>query len=146
MEELKKRYEQLLKAYARLEYMRKTFLRALQESKENNSSDEKESPLVIYRESLIKRFEFCYDLTWKFLKQLLIEKYGVEANSPRKVFQECFSQKIITEEEVASCIDMIDSRNSTTHMYDQEMANEISLEIVEYYNVLRNIMQRIKID
>lgn len=41
---------------------------------------------------------------------------------------------------------MIDSRNSTTHMYDQEMANEISLEIVEYYDVLRNIMQRITIN
>lgn len=32
MEELKKRFEQLLRAYDRLEYMRKTFLRALQEA------------------------------------------------------------------------------------------------------------------
>jgi nucleotidyltransferase substrate binding protein (TIGR01987 family) len=144
MEELKKRYEQLLKSYDRLEYMRKAFLDLLHQEEKELAKEE--TPLVIHRESLIKRFELCYDLTWKFFKKLLIEKYDIEANSPRKVFQECFKQSIISEQEVISCIRMIDSRNSTTHMYNLEMAREISLEIVEYSIVLRNIMQRITID
>lgn len=145
MAELKERYKQVLQAYQALNESIQEF--------EKFSSDkykileiEKETLLKMFRDSEIKRFELCYDVTWKFFKHFLIEKYGVEVSSPRKVFQECFKQKITTEAETLSMIDMVDMRNEATHTYDITVAERVSEKIPECYEILVRIIKRVTLD
>lgn len=146
MEELAIRYQQILQAYKRLDYMTKKFLQLLQESSLHKLQTNEENELITHRDALIKRFEFCFDITWKFFKLFLKNNYSIDANSPRKVFQEGYQQNLFTREETAQLLEMIDARNETTHVYDEERATTISKKIIVYYDLLATIVMRIKLN
>ncbi|MGC2310281.1 MAG: HI0074 family nucleotidyltransferase substrate-binding subunit [Candidatus Babeliaceae bacterium] len=144
MDRLKSHYEQLLKAYSRLKYMTQKFVELKKEQKTKSVSTEEENEFIVHRDALIQRFEFCYDLTWKFLKQLLKENYALDIASPRKVFQECFQQKLLTAQESMNLIEMIDARNQTSHIYNESTIDAISEKIINYYQFLAEIATKIK--
>lgn len=104
------------------------------------------SPQVVaFRDSVIKRFELCYDLLWKSLKDLLLKSYGQEVASPKKVFQECFNQKLISEAELKEALTMSDDRNMTVHTYDNQMAEEVSQKAESHFNLMKKLYSIIKI-
>ena len=144
MEGLSARYTQLLRAYSRLDYMTKTFIQLSEQVKKSAISTGVENEFIVHRDALIQRFEFCYDLTWKFFKLVLKEKHSIDVTSPRKVFQECYQQGILTRDETALLTEMIDARNETSHVYDEAVADAISLKIVDYYGILAVIVEKIK--
>jgi len=135
------KYHKLILLGSKLNYTKKAFLNL----SNTNNSLEKENKLITYTDALIKQFELLYDLTWKYFKQLLKERFSIEANSPRKVFQDCFQQKLLTNEETNQLIEMIDSRNQTTHVYDETVADDISKKILVYYNTLDKIIKKFKV-
>lgn len=135
MEELNLRYKTLLKAYSSLQ----SVLKRLYSQQEISEELKK-----IYRDSLIKRFEFSYDLTWKYLKHFLEENYGVVVNSPKSVFRECLGQKIINEEELKLLLNMVDDRNITSHIYNENFAQEIGERIFMYFEFLHEFVKKIK--
>lgn len=145
MDELTKRHTQLLQAYKRLEYMTKKFVALSQEISNTYTFSTEENELITHRDSLIKRFEFCYDLTWKFLKVLLKTHYSIDVTSPRKVFQECAQQGLLSPEEAEQLTSMIDDRNETAHVYDEEIADAISKRIVHYYTFLAALVAKISL-
>jgi len=63
------------------------------------------------RDSTIKRFEFTIDLFWKYLKDLLSERFGVEVASPKGTIKECLANKIIVYKEFETLIEMMNDRN-----------------------------------
>jgi len=135
MEGLKLRYQSLLKAYA-----------ALGEVLTQLTSGDIHDPEVqkIYRDSLIKRFEFSYDVTWKYLKYYLEKSYGITANSPKAAFRECFSQGIVSEEQLRSLLKMVDDRNLTSHTYNEALAEEVGNRIVNYFKLLNDLAKMIE--
>ena len=139
MEVIKLQQLQVLKAHAQLKHM----IYKLQAARTDSNKDVDD--IIAYRDSLIKRFEISYDLTWKFLKSYLEKKYGISIASPKKVFQECFKQAITNETETRLLLDMADDRNSTTHTYNEALADDISLHISDYYNVISEIVAKITI-
>jgi nucleotidyltransferase substrate binding protein (TIGR01987 family) len=148
METLTLRYEVALKAYGRLRYMVKKFIKSYEEYKDafqqfNNSDLEEEHDFILHRDALIKRFEFCYELTWKLLKNYLQEKYSINVASPKKTFQACFEQKLITEHEAEEFLRMIDARNYSSHAYDEDQMQEISMRIVDYSALMEIVMKKI---
>lgn len=146
MEELKLRYKQLLQAYNRLEYMAVKFIEVAEKHIRHDTWPEgEENEFVLHRDAIIQRFEFCYDLTWKFLKLVLKKKYYIETASPRSVFQECYHQGILTRDEVDELFDMIGARNETTHAYDEKMANIIAKRILVYRQELANLAKKLEI-
>lgn len=144
MEELAGRYQQLLQAYKRLDYMTKKYVQ-LSKSTTKSSQDE-EDELITHRDAVIKRFEFCYELTWKFFKLLLNKNFSIDVASPRKVFQECYQQAVFTREETELLLEMIDARNETTHVYDESVAEDISKKVVDYYAFLAQIVKKVAPD
>ncbi len=48
------------------------------------------------RDSVIQRFEFCWELAWKILK-LRLEMVGIEVLTPRDVFQESLNKGLIRD-------------------------------------------------
>lgn len=81
----------------------------------------------LLRDSVIKRFEFCWELAWKMLKAWL-EHGGVETNNPRDTFREALLQGLIQNGNLWS--DMQKMRNLTSHTYDEALADEVYRFIV----------------
>ncbi len=86
----------------------------------------------IVRDSLIQRFEFTYELTHKTLKEFM--KYlGVtlENSFPRTIFKKAYVNNLISDDLV--WISLLEDRNSTSHIYNEKLADEIADRIVNKY-------------
>ncbi len=129
------RYAQLLKAYKSLAIILDRFNARAQ------TADEIE--LEAYADSAIKRFEYSYDLTWKYLKLFLEQKHGIIQKSPKTVIQECSKLGLITDEENLLLLTMVDDRNITSHTYDEEIAREIFSRIAGYYELMNQLAQKL---
>ena len=87
---------------------------------------------VLEEQGLIQAFEFTHELAWKTLKDFLNYKGNTEIYGSKDATREAFQYGLI--EEGGIWMDMIVSRNSTSHTYNEETANEIANAIlVDYY-------------
>ncbi|GAB6168218.1 nucleotidyltransferase substrate binding protein [Clostridium carnis] len=86
----------------------------------------------IIRDSLIQRFEFTYELTHKTLKEFM--KYlGVtlENSFPRTIFKKAYVNNLISDDKV--WINLLEDRNSTLHIYNESLSDEVADRIVNKY-------------
>lgn len=107
------------------------FYNALQRLKEAISELEKSNANDVVRDGVIQRFEFTYELAWKTTKEYLEDLGITDRNSPKAVIKEAFAQKLIINEEV--WLLMLKDRNMTSHIYKEEMAQEIADRIKKLY-------------
>lgn len=97
---------------------------------------------AVFRDSAIQRFEIAFDVCWKTLKETLRQEYGVEAVSPKKVFQESFKQGIIENDEV--WISMTDMRNEASHAYNEKFAEKVVGELPKVHATLEQLLWKLK--
>ena len=86
----------------------------------------------IIRDSLIQRFEFTYELTHKTLKEFM--KYlGVtlENSFPRTIYKKAYVNNLISDDQV--WIRLLEDRNCTSHIYNEELDNEVAKRITKDY-------------
>lgn len=107
------------------------FRNALQRLKEAVFELEKSDVSDIVRDGVIQRFEFTYELAWKTTKEYLEDLGITDRNSPKAVIKEAFAQKLISNEE--TWLLMLKDRNMTSHVYKEEMAEEIADRIKKFY-------------
>ena len=74
------------------------------------------------RDSVIRRFEFCWELAWKTLR-LRLEADGIIANTPREAWQQALQAGLIADGNAWSEAQKM--RNLTTHTYDEKLADEV---------------------
>ncbi|MBW4977754.1 HI0074 family nucleotidyltransferase substrate-binding subunit [Marinobacter adhaerens] len=86
-------------------------------------------------EGTIQRFEYVIELMWKTLKRAL-EFEGVYPKTPRESVKEAFKIGWLDDED--EWLDMLDSRNTTSHNYlDEEFAEDNYDDIVHVGPLLR---------
>jgi nucleotidyltransferase substrate binding protein (TIGR01987 family) len=75
-------------------------------------------------ESVIQRFEVCYDCLWKVLKRYLGENLGIPElpNSPKPLFRIAFENQLFSA--VEPWLLYADSRVDTSHDYSGEKAHD----------------------
>ena len=93
---------------------------------------------TIYRDSAIQRFEFCFDLAWKYMKEILRETHGIECASPKGCLREAFAQKMIADE--ALWLTMSEMRNLASHTYNEETAQKIYGELPRALTAFRLLL------
>ncbi|MDO9399710.1 MAG: HI0074 family nucleotidyltransferase substrate-binding subunit [bacterium] len=93
------------------------------------------------RDSAIKRFELAFELSWKTIKAFL-ETQPIFCQSPKKCFQEAFRQGLIGYEQ--EWLNMCDSRNEATHIYNQEMAEDIYSQLPNFLKVFNQLAESLK--
>ena len=107
----KQRFSNYQKAYAKLAEVVK-----------NNTLEQLTD---LEKEGLIQRFEYTYELAWKVMKDYL-EYQGITGiTGSRDAIREAFQKELITNGE--NWMNMIKSRNQTTHLYNEATAQELSL-------------------
>ena len=104
------------------------FSRALKKLHEALEADVTANELFL--DAAIKRFEFCFELSWKLMKAFLAYE-GIEVNSPRSAIRAAFQTELIVDAE--SWLDMLEKRNLSSHTYDEETANEIYRHVAQNY-------------
>ena len=88
-------------------------------------------------DATIQRFEFTFELSWKFLKDYFFEQ-GLELYYPKEVIKEAFLAKLINNEEI--WIKMLQDRNLTSHTYDEELADKIYHNVKLYVQEFRSLL------
>ena len=94
---------------------------------------------ALEKEGVIQRFEYCFELAWKTVKDYLEASGLVFATvTPRQVLKDAFAAKILKEGPV--WMDMIDHRNLLSHTYDSTQFN-IALDAIHrrYLNALAEL-------
>lgn len=86
------------------------------------------------QQGLIQSFEFTHELAWNVMKDFFYNQGNAEIYGSRDATREAFKFGLITNGEV--WMDMIISRNKTTHTYDEETASKIVQNILRDYVIL----------
>ena len=98
---------------------------------EESINDYNRYSLNSIRDGVIQRFEFCTELAWKTVREYLIDQGYTEINSPKSVMKTAYADHLIDDEEV--WLDILNSRNLTAHLYDEETSKRIFEKIAEKY-------------
>lgn len=123
----------------RYEERKEDFSRAI--NRLSKALEEEETDVIV--DGVLHRFEFTFELAWKTLKDYL-EYIGVinKTGSPREVLKSAFEHGIIDNGQ--EWINMMLSRNSLSHLYDEETSREIYDNIKEiYFGLLKQLDKKL---
>ena len=81
--------------------------------------------------AIIKAFELIFECAWNILKDFLQEKGYSQIYGSRDAIRLAFRVGLIENGEI--WLDMIKKRNNTTHVYDEETAQSVSLVVSDEY-------------
>jgi len=97
----------------------------------------------IEQQGLIKAFEFTHELAWNVMKDYFEYQGTTTIMGSRDATREAFQRNLITDGE--GWMEMIKSRNMTSHTYNQEIADEISEKVIrQYFHLLQAFHARVQ--
>jgi len=112
-----------------VEYVRKDLANKEIELEDDTSKDILDD---IIKQGLIQSFEYTHELAWNVIKDYAFYQGNSSINGSRDATRYAFQMEIIMNGDV--WMDMIISRNKTTHTYDENTANEIYTKIMNDYH------------
>ncbi len=94
----------------------------------------------ILKEGLIQRFEYTHELAWNVMKDFLSGIGNITLYGSKDATKEAFKTGLIKKGDV--WMEMIISRNKTSHTYNENTADEIYEKIInEYYLAFLDFQQ-----
>ncbi len=92
----------------------------------------KQRPLsTLEQQGLIQSFEFTHELAWNVIKDFFIYQGNTSIMGSRDATREAFHNQLITDGE--GWMEMIKSRNQTSHTYNKATADDICHNILTRY-------------
>jgi nucleotidyltransferase substrate binding protein (TIGR01987 family) len=91
------------------------------------------------KQGMIQAFEFTHELAWNTLKDFLENRGAQNLYGSKDATREAFKAGLIENGEI--WMDMIKSRNQTTHIYDEALVTEIVNVIINDYLTEFNALQ-----
>jgi len=101
---------------------------------------EKEELSELEEQGLIKAFEYTYELAWHTLKDFLEYQDHTEIYGYRDAIRKAHELDLISPGE--TWMDMLESRNRTSHSYNEEVAQQISQAVRHDYYPLFHELER----
>ncbi len=86
------------------------------------------------KQGLIQAFEFTHELAWNVMKDYLAYQGNDAITGSRDAVRETFRMGLIHDGE--RWMEMLTSRNRSSHTYNQAVANEIAERIIHEYHPL----------
>ncbi len=83
------------------------------------------------KQGLIQAFEFTHELAWNVLKDFFDYQGGNLITGSRDATREAFNKGLIIDGD--QWMEMIKSRNQTSHTYNKIIANDIVDKILKHY-------------
>lgn len=85
---------------------------------------------------LIQAFELTHETAWKCLKNYFEHQGIVDITGSRDATRQAFKNNLIETEDGDAWMEMIVSRNNTSHTYNKATADDISSKIIKSYSPL----------
>lgn len=85
----------------------------------------------LQKEGFVQRFEFTHELSWKLMKDYLNYQGNFDINGSRDAIREAFKVGLIQDGEV--WMEMIKSRNLSSHTYEEATLRQILKNVSEKY-------------
>lgn len=106
----------------------KNFLRSVHRLQESIEMYQQQPSNDIIRDGMIYRFRIAAALSLKAAKEYLLDQ-GVanDLNFPKQVLKSAYGNQMIHDESI--WLDMLESRNRTSHIYDDRIAAKIAKDI-----------------
>jgi len=83
------------------------------------------------KQGLIQAFEFTHELAWNVMKDYFEYQGNTSITGSRDATREAFQRGLVEDGE--GWMEMIKSRNQTSHTYNEKVADEISSRIMDLY-------------
>ncbi len=110
---------------------------------EENFNDISFSLSELEIEGAIQRFEYTHELAWNVMKDYLVYQGNTKIGGSRDATREAFKINLITDAQV--WMNMIKSRNQTSHTYNEDTAKEIFVAIInDYYPLFKKFQNKMK--
>ena len=107
------------------------FTAALNQLTAATSLSKERSLTDLEKQGLIQAFEYCYELAWNVMKDYFEFLGTTGVTGPRDAFREAFNKGLIKDGN--NWMEMIRSRNDTSHTYNKEIAEQIVGKILRLY-------------
>ncbi len=108
------------------------FQKALQEFTEAVNLAHQRSLSKLETQGLIQAFEFTHELSWNVMKDFIAAHGDMTIIGSRDATREAFQKGLISEGQI--WMDMIKSRNLTSHTYNEDVALDIADRIIHQYS------------
>lgn len=109
------------------------FRRAVERLQEALADSARNPESTVIRDGVIQRFEFTFELAWKSLREYMADQ-GADMSGvvfSKQVFKAAYAAQLIDDEQV--WLDMLTSRNITSHVYDDQQAAQVVADIRDRY-------------
>ncbi len=94
-------------------------------------------------QGLIQVFEYTHELAWKTLKDFIEERGNSQIFGSKDATREAFALDLISQGEV--WMSMVNSRNQTSHTYDESTAQQIvTLILNDYYPQFKLLREKLQ--
>jgi nucleotidyltransferase substrate binding protein (TIGR01987 family) len=125
----KQRFNHYIKAFADLQ-------NAVVLAQERDLSD-------LEMKGVIQSFEFTHELAWKLIKDYLEEQGLFGLLGSKDTTRRAFQKGLIADGE--TWMDMIRARNMTLHIYDAELAQKVTQDVLDrYFQALLELSETFK--
>ena len=107
------------------------FLPAFEQLKSAVELSQQRPLTELEKQGLIQAFEFTHELAWNVLKDYFDYQGGNLITGSRDATREAFNKGLIVDGD--HWMEMIKSRNQTSHTYNKTIANDIVDKILKHY-------------
>lgn len=110
-----------------------------------NCENVSEVEMNVIKAGVIQNFEFTYELCWKFMKRWLESNLMpglLDGSSRKELFRNALENKLISDFD--RWVKYHELRNTTSHTYNYEIADEIYDISTEFYADARNLYEQIE--
>jgi len=83
----------------------------------------------IVKSGIIQKFEITTELGWKTTKLFIEIQSGITAASPKSAYKQLFIEQWINESLYLGLLEIIDDRNTMSHVYREDKFDEVLLKM-----------------
>ena len=112
------------------------FGKALQVDLSNRPEDE----VDLLKNGQVQKFEYSVELLWKTIRFFLFYIHGIECNSPKSCMKMFYQNTEMSEKDYEELIEMINSRNELSHVYDDSVFDKIFNRLNTYLDIMKSSM------
>ncbi|MEI7580208.1 MAG: nucleotidyltransferase substrate binding protein [bacterium] len=146
MDELTLKYENVCNAFdsftKAVKYYQKYLSRGYLDEDTFDEREVYDYQIESARTALIKIFELFIELLFKHLKWVLENRLNLELDlvNPRAIIIESAKSRLITESQSLHLIELTRTRNQTSHIYKEDLANEVAKALCASLPSLRELL------
>ena len=119
------------------------YCKAFNQLKKFIDKNEQENLSDLEKQGLIQAFEYTYELAWTTLKDFLEFSGQRDIYGSRDATRKAFELGLIEDGE--SWMDMLQSRNLTSHTYNEDVAEQICRAVLdEYFPLFQKLKEKMQ--